>query len=157
MSTGSQSKRRDAQAVETHLFEGADVWIEGEEHARLRGYFPLSPGTSNAGEVEPEDLMMVSMEIEPDDYLPTHRDSNEELLLVTYGTVDATVGDETVTLSTGQCAIVPEMVSHGLKNVGTETAYVVGVFPNTELTATFEKPMMPFETNVITIGGKNQP
>jgi quercetin dioxygenase-like cupin family protein len=149
--TPSGSER--VQAVRTDRFEGAEVWQEGDEHARLRGYFPLSPGTPNASEVAAENLAIVSMEIEPGDYLPTHRDSEEELLLVTAGTVEATVGDETVRLSAGECAVVPEMEPHSVRNVGSGDARVVGFFPNAGMTATFERPLMPFGTTEIAIGG----
>lgn len=142
------------KAVELYQFDGADVRMEGDEHARLRGYFPLSPGTPNASDVGSEELMIVCMEIQPGDHLPTHTDSNEELLLVTAGRVEASVGDETVELATGECAIVPEMVPHGLRSVGDEPARVIGFFPNDELTSTFEKPLMPFGTNVVRIGGE---
>ncbi|WP_255149135.1 cupin domain-containing protein [Halorarius halobius] len=151
------SHSQHVQAVDLHRFEGADVWVEGEEHARLRGYFPLSPGTPNASEVAGEDLMVVSMEIEPGNHLPSHRDSNEELLVVTDGTVEVTVGDETVRLSSGECAVVPEMIPHGVENVGNETARIIGVFPDDELTATFERPLMPFESNVVTVGKGTDP
>ncbi|WP_254522565.1 cupin domain-containing protein [Natrinema caseinilyticum] len=140
-----------ARAVDLDRFEGVDVYLESDERARIRGYFPLSPGTPNASDVSPAELMVVSMEIEPDHYLPSHRDSNEELLVVTAGRVDATVGDETITLETGQCAVVPEMEPHGVANGGDETARVLGVFPNTELTATFEETLQPFGTNVVRI------
>lgn len=153
MTNETQARSGNVQSVNLHQFDGTDVWQEGDDRARIRGYFPLSPGTPNAGDVGSENLMVVSMEIEPGNYLPTHRDSNEELLVVTDGTVEATVGDETVELSAGECAVVPEMVPHGLLNVGEETARVVGFFPNAELTATFEEPLMPFESNVVTIGG----
>lgn len=132
------------------------MWQEDDEHARLRGYFPLSPGTPNAGELAGEGLTVVSMEIEPGNYLPTHWDSSEELLLVTAGAVEATVGEGTVALSAGECTLVPEMLPHGLRNVGEETARVVGVFPSSELTATFEKPLEPFGTNVVSVGGEGE-
>ncbi|WP_435348884.1 cupin domain-containing protein [Haloarchaeobius sp. HRN-SO-5] len=149
-------RQTELQAVDLHEFEGADVWVEGDEHARLRGYFPLSPGTPNASGVAGEGLMVVSMEIEPGNYLPSHRDSDEELLVVTNGTVEATVGDDTVELSAGECAVVPEMEPHGLRNVGDETAHVIGFFPNDELTATFETTLMPFGSNVVSIGGEQE-
>lgn len=148
-----ETRGGNLRAVELDRFEGADVWVEGDEHARLRGYFPLSPGTPNASGVAGEGLMVVSMEIEPGDYLPTHTDSNEELLVVLAGRVEAFVRDERVELAAGECAIVPEMAPHGLRNAGDEPARVIGVFPNDELTATFEESLMPFGTNVVTIGG----
>lgn len=143
--------------MSTRRFEGADVRQEGDERARIRGYFPLSPGTPNAGDVAAENLLLVSMEIEPGNHLPTHRDSAEELLLVTDGTVEATVGDGTVELSAGDCTVVPEMAPHGLRNVGEETARIVGVFPSAELTATFEAPLSPFDSSVVSIGGDADP
>lgn len=144
---------RGLRAVAIDRFEGMDVRVEGDDRARLRGYFPLSPGTPNAGDVAAEGLMIVSMEIGPGDYLPTHTDSNEELLLVLAGRVEVSVGDERVELAAGECAVVPEMAPHGLRNVGEQPARVVGFFPNDELTATFEEPLLPFGTNVVTVGG----
>lgn len=149
-----QSHTENVTAVDLHQFEGADVWVEGEEHARLRGYFPLSPGTPNASEVAGEQLMVVSMEIEPGNYLPSHRDSAEELLVVTDGTVEVTVGESTARVSAGQCAVVREMEPHRVENVGEDTAHVIGCFPDDELTATFEQTLMPFESNVVSIGGE---
>lgn len=154
MATKSPARAAPLAAVPLDHFEGVDVYQPGDDHARLRGYFPLSPGTPNASEVAGEDLMIVSMEIEPGNYLPTHRDSNEELLVVMAGTVEAWVDDETVELTMGECVIVPKMEPHGVRNIGEEVARVVGFFPNDELTATFEKPLEPFGTNVVSIGGE---
>lgn len=152
------TKRHDApRAVDLYEFEGADVFQESDERARLRGYFPLSPGTPNASDVGAEDLMLVCIEIEPGNYLPSHRDSNEELLIVTAGAVEATIGDETVALEEGQCAVVPEMEPHGLHNAGDETARILGFFPDTELTATFEDVLQPFDSEIVTIGGDGGP
>ena len=156
MTTKPQTERPSVQAVRLDRFDGTDVWQEGDEHARLRGYFPLSPGTPNAGDLAGEDLMVVSMEIAPGNYLPTHRDSNEELLVVIAGEVEASVDDETVGLSTGECTIVPEMAPHGLRNVGEEPARVIGFFPNHRLTSKFEEALMPFESTVVTVGGDGE-
>lgn len=153
MAVKRPSGAQKGQSIPIHQFDGADVWQEGDERARLRGYFPLTPGTPNAGDVAAEHMMIVSMEIEPGNYLPTHRDSKEELLVVTEGRVEATVGDETMAVAAGECALVPEMVPHGLRNVGDEVARIVGFFPSDEVTATFEKPLQPFGSNVVTIGG----
>ncbi|ELY60990.1 cupin domain-containing protein [Natronococcus jeotgali] len=156
MATEGTVRRGGVQPVELYRFEGTDVWQEGDENARIRGYFPLSPGTPNAGEVAGEEVTIVCLEIEPGNYLPTHRDSNEELLVVVDGTVEASVGEERVELSSGQCAIVPEMEPHGIRNVGDATARVIGFFPNDELTATFDETLMPFDSTVVTIGGRDE-
>jgi quercetin dioxygenase-like cupin family protein len=145
----------DVRSVALYQFDGTDVWQEGDDRARLRGYFPLSPGTPNAGELSGEDLTMVCMEIEPGNYLPTHRDSAEELLLVIEGRVEASVDDATIDLRTGDCTIVPEGAPHGLRNVGEDPARVVGIFPRGELTATFEHPLVPFESATVHVGGED--
>ncbi|SEW02084.1 cupin domain-containing protein [Natrinema salifodinae] len=154
MAATSKKQPEATRAIDLYEFEGTDVYQEGDERARLRGYFPLTPGTPNGTDAGAEDLMLVSMEIDPGDHLPSHRDSNEELLVVIAGTVEATVGDETIPLEAGQCAIVPEMEPHGIANAGDEPARIIGVFPDTELTATFEETMQPFGTTDVTIGGE---
>lgn len=153
----TESPERQVTAVDLHDFEGSDVWQESDERARLRGYFPLSPGTPNASGVAAEDLMVVSFELGPGNRLPTHRDGNEELLVVTEGTVEAAVGDETVAVSAGECVVVPEMVPHGVANVGDGLARVVGFFPDDELTSTFDAPLQPFGTSEHSVGGRAGP
>lgn len=147
-----QSRDENRGPVRLYQFEGTDVWQEGDDHARLRGYFPLSPGTPQASEVSGEDLMLVCIELEPGNYLPTHRDSNEELLHVTAGTVETTVDEETTEQSAGEITLVPVDVPHSIRNVGRDTARILGIFPSNELTSTFEKPLEPFGTAVLTIG-----
>lgn len=148
----SETNEQPLRAVSLHEFEGQEVWQEGDENARLRGYFPLSPGAPGGTDAGAENVMVVSFELAPGDYLPSHRDSEEELLVVTEGTVEATVGDDSVELGAGESAVVPEMVPHAVRNVGDETARVVGFFPSDELTATFESPLEPFGTNEVTVG-----
>lgn len=154
MTPTQQTDRETARAVDLYQFEGADVHQEGDEHARIRGYFPLSPGTPNASDVGAEDLMIVCIEIGPGDYLPSHRDSNEELLVVTAGAVEATIGDETIDLEADQCAVVPEMEPHELHNTGDEPAHVIGFFPENNLTATFDDVLQPFDSAVVSVGSE---
>ncbi|ELY43684.1 cupin domain-containing protein [Natronorubrum sulfidifaciens] len=151
MATTARKQPEAARAIDLDQFEGADVSQEGDEHAQLRAYFPLTPGMPNGTDAGAEESMLVCIELEPGNYLPSHRDSNEELLVATSGRVEATVGDETIPLEAGQCAVVPEMEPHGLENTGDETAHIIGFFPAAELTATFEEPLEPFGTAEITI------
>lgn len=153
MTPRTNTREQSPSAVELYQFEGTEVWLEGDEHARLTGYFPLSPGTPNGTDAGATDCAIVCMEIQPGNYLPTHRDSAEELLLVTAGTVEATVGDDSVRLPTGSCTVVPEMEPHSVRTVGDESARVVGYFPSSELTDTFERPLHPFGTSVVAVGG----
>ncbi|QFU83303.1 cupin domain-containing protein [Natronorubrum aibiense] len=151
MAATSKKHPEATRAVDLDQFEGMDVSQVDDDRARLRAYFPLTPGMPNGTDAGATETMLVCIELEPGNYLPSHRDSNEELLVATSGRVEATVGDETISLEAGQCAVVPKMEPHGLENTGDETAHIIGFFPNTELTATFEAPLEPFGTAEITI------
>ena len=86
----------------------------------------------------------VYFELEPGDNLGRHTDSAEELLLLLEGKVEASVGDESVEMSEGSIAVVPLMVPHDLKNIGTTKARVLGFFGGANnIVATFEKGWLP--------------
>ncbi|MDS0259010.1 cupin domain-containing protein [Haloarcula sp. S1CR25-12] len=156
MTPRTNTPEQSPPAVELYQFEGTEVWMDDDEHARLKGYFPLSPGAPNGTDAGATDCAIVCLEIQPGEYLPTHRDSAEELLLVTAGTVEASVGEESVRLPTGSCTVVPEMAPHSVRNVGDEPARVIGYFPSSEMTATFERPLQPFGTTVVAVGGDGE-
>lgn len=147
--TGTEDRR--LQPVDAFRSDGTDVWHEDDDRTRVRGFFPLTPGMPHASDVAGSDLTIVCMEIDPDHYLPIHRDDTEELFLVTAGAIEATIGEETIELGTEECAVIPENVPHRVRNDGDEVARAVSFFPSTELSATFEKPLMPFGEAEITI------
>lgn len=60
------------------------------------------------------------------------------------GIVEATLGDERERLSADQAALIPAMVPHGVRNVGTETARCVGFFAAATVESTLDQPTMPF-------------
>lgn len=116
------------------LLEG---WQEHDPALRNKVAFPLYAvtGTSQSS--------TVYFELEPGKALGTHTDSAEEILLVLGGTVEVTVGAETVTASQGTLALVPAMVPHGVRNVGAETARCLGFFAAPRVVSTFTRPIMP--------------
>ncbi len=118
--------------------EMIEAWYENDPAMRLTFTFPFYAATSN------ENSSVVYFEIEPGRYLGTHIDSAEEIVLILSGTVEARLGDETGRLSTGQAALIPAMVPHGVRNVGEETARCVGFFSAATVASTFDRPMMPF-------------
>ncbi|MEZ4811176.1 MAG: cupin domain-containing protein [Allomuricauda sp.] len=95
-------------------------------------------------------LATVYFELEPGDNLGRHTDSAEELLIILEGTVEAAVGKEAIEAKAGGLVLVPEMVPHDLKNTGTITAKVLGVFGGANnIVATFDKAMLPTESNIV--------
>lgn len=90
--------------------------------------------------------------LEPGAELAEHCDSAEELLYAVEGAVEASVGDETGELRTGEIALVPAMAPHSLRNAGATTARVLGFFSSSTNIATFTEPMGPGGPQVVAIG-----
>jgi quercetin dioxygenase-like cupin family protein len=89
----------------------------------------------------------VYFELEPGKELGTHTDSAEELVYVIDGTIEATVGNDNNGdkdhLSKGELGVVPVMERHNFRNVGRDTAKVIGFFSSPNIVSTFEKVFMP--------------
>jgi quercetin dioxygenase-like cupin family protein len=99
--------------------EMLDAWYENDPAMRVTVNFPFFAATGN------KTSSVVYFEIEPGHYLGTHTDSAEEILLI------------------------PEMVPHGVRNIGQETARCVGFFSAATVVSTFDQPMMPFGARTV--------
>ncbi len=115
------------------------VGYEDDPAAQVNGTFPFSAATGT------KSTSAVYFEVEPGNYLPTHTDSSEELILIFEGEAEVTVGDEQARASAGDVALVPPMVPHSLRNVGEGKARVIGFFSGSTSMATFEKPLVPLD------------
>lgn len=122
--------------------------LRGVNHPTMhnRSTFPLG------GPLGTENSAMVYFELDPGDTLGRHTDSVEEVIFLISGTVEAEVGEETGELSQGQVAVVPAMVPHDFRNVGQETARVIGFFGAPSWVATFDVAFEPGGFNVVDIG-----
>ena len=119
--------------------------VELVDRGALSVAFPISSATGTA------DTAIVYLEFEPGGELAVHTDSAEELLLVLEGTAEGLVGDETALLETGDVAVVPALVRHGLRNVGAGTLRVIGFFASSTNVAVFEEPL-PTGDQVVVVG-----
>ena len=131
------------QTADLNHLELRDAWYQDDPAMRIRVTFPFYVATGN------ESSAVVYFEIEPGHYLGTHTDSAEEIVLVLSGTVEASLGDETGQLSAGQAVLIPEMVPHGVRNIGHETARCVGFFAAAIVESNFDQPMMPLGTRKV--------
>ncbi len=123
--------------ADLNKLEMIEAWYEEDPAMRITFKFPFYAATGN------ESSSVVYFEIEPGHYLGTHTDSAEEIVLILSGTVEASLGDATGQLSAGQAVLIPEMVPHGVRNIGDETARCVGFFSAAIVESTFDQPMMP--------------
>jgi quercetin dioxygenase-like cupin family protein len=114
-----------------------EKWYEDDPTMRVRVNFSLYAGSGTRSSA------VVYFELEPGFRLGTHTDSAEETLLILQGEAEATVGEESGRIATGEMAVVPAMVPHALRNVGEETLRVVGFFSSNVVTSVFDRPMMP--------------
>lgn len=92
----------------------------------------------------------VYFELEPGCNLGMHTDSAEELLLVLDGDVDITIGRERAAATAGTIALVPEMVPHDIRNIGSTRARVLGFFGGANnIVATFDSMWLPAGSHVV--------
>ena len=86
----------------------------------------------------------VYFELEPGKELGAHTDSAEEIVYVIDGAIEATLSNnEKDSLSAGELGVVPVMERHNFRNVGTNTAKVIGFFSSPNVVSTFEKVFLP--------------
>ncbi len=130
-----------ANLNELELHEG--WWESDPERLRARFAFPMFWATRNAS------TAVLYVELEPGRGNGRHTDTPEEILLVLEGDVEVEVGDERTVLRPGGIVLVPSMVPHRFRNVGSTTARVVGFFSANTVVAQFEEPVMPMEHDVL--------
>jgi quercetin dioxygenase-like cupin family protein len=143
MTTITMPRRHSVKTADLSKLEMLDAWYENDPAMRVTVNFPFYAATDN------KSSSVVYFEIEPGHYLGTHTDSAEEILLILSGTVEASLGEEKGQLSTGQAALIPQMVPHGVRNTGVGTARCVGFFAAATVVSIFDRPMMPFGQQVI--------
>ena len=116
-------------------------WAKDKQAQGCRVNFPMMGSTGT------EASAVVYFELEPGQTLGSHTDSAEEILYIVQGTAEVTVGNETSIAQPGALALVPTMVPHNLKNIGTDTVKVVGFFGGANhVASTFDDVLMPVDT-----------
>jgi quercetin dioxygenase-like cupin family protein len=129
-----------AHLDELELHEG---WLEHDPSVRARFAFPMFWATGNAS------TTVLYVELEPGMAGPRHTDTPEEILLVVAGQVEVRVGDEEAVVGPGGLVLVPSMVPHQFRNVGDDTARIVGFFSASVVIAEFEEPVQPMNSRVL--------
>lgn len=90
------------------------------------GEFILKVSPKNNGS---QRLVMVTEDVAPGDEFPTHQHlGQDEILYIVKGTVHARLGNQERDLHAGGTVFIPAHTWVDVKNVGSETVSVVGVF-----------------------------
>jgi mannose-6-phosphate isomerase-like protein (cupin superfamily) len=111
----------------------AESWQQDDETARWRsgpGHGASSSGSS-------------LLEVEPGHRLPLHTDSAEETIVVVSGTADVRIAGERSEVLDGGLAVVPKLVPHEVRNVGSEPLRFVAVYADQDVVTRYEHPVLP--------------
>ena len=98
------------------------------------------PNTTWAAVVDPGDssgrvdsMTVLFERCAPGDRIPLHVHESDEAVIVTEGSVEYRLGDETRTIVAGTTVFIPAGTSHGMANASSELAVITAVFPTTSL------------------------
>lgn len=80
------------------------------------------------------DVTVFYERIAPGDRIPLHKHTIDEVFFLDRGRVEATLGENRETISSGAVVFVPAGQKHGFHNVGEGVARVHAVFPSQEIT-----------------------
>ena len=105
--------------------------------------FPMFWATGNAS------TAVLCVELEPGKSGPRHIDMPEEILLVDEGEVEIDVGGERATFGRGGIVLVPAMVPHAFRNVGSSRARIIGFFASNTVVAIADDVVQPVGSRVI--------
>lgn len=131
-------------AVRVKDLQLQEFWVDAVPSQHIQVIFPLlGRGQEN------EETSLVYFELEPGNETGSHTDSAEEVLHIIQGRAEVTVGDETAVVEGPAFAVVPTLVPHNLRNVGTETVKVAGFFPSRYLVSHFDNTWQPTNSKVV--------
>ena len=133
-------------AIQCDELELLEAWSDADSELRGRFDFPISVETGASS------TSVVYFEVEPGEHCGRHKHSAEEVLLILEGNAEAEVGDERGRASRGGLVLVPAMVAHDVRNIGSETLRVVGFFSSAAVVTEVEERLEPMGTKMLVIG-----
>lgn len=113
-----------------------EMWSDADPTLRHRSSWPAWKG-------EGSDAAACYFEIPPGCSLGPHVHDAEEQVVILGGRATATVAGDDTALEGPALVVMPEGVTHDLRNEGPDTLRAVGYFPAGSVTTTFEAEMQP--------------
>lgn len=93
--------------------------------------FVVDPGDDQNGSVE--NMTVFKEQIGVGDKIPLHQHSIDEILVVSKGSIEVSLGNSKQKVNDGAVVFIPAKVKHGFKNIGDDIANIVAVFPSREV------------------------
>ncbi len=85
-------------------------------------------------ELGTESLTVSEVTVPPGGSIPLHtHPGHEEVMVVSEGTLQAALGDETTTVVVGDTVIAPDGETHGMTNTSGRPAKILAIFPTTDV------------------------
>lgn len=113
-----------------------EMWAADDPSVRHSSSWPAWSG-------EGSDAAACYCEIPPGCSLGAHVHDAEEQVVVLGGRGTATIAGERTSVEAPALVVMPEGVSHDLRNEGAEPLRAIGYFPKGSVTTTFEQIMEP--------------
>jgi quercetin dioxygenase-like cupin family protein len=140
MATQGEAKMAAVRLSELELVE---AWVEGQPTLRARFNFPLTAANGCASS------SVIYYELDPGNSTPRHIHSTEEIQMIVEGTAEVEVGAALERFDAEALAVVPALVPHALRNVGSRPLRVVGFFASAGTIHKYEDTIMPLGTDVL--------
>ena len=85
-------------------------------------------------ELGTKSLTVSEVTVLPGGRIPLHtHPGHEEVMVVSEGTLQATLGEATVTVEVGDTVIAPDGEIHGMTNTSERPAKILAIFPTTDV------------------------
>ena len=81
-------------------------------------------------------LSVADLVLTPDSRVPNHVHPTEEAMVILEGHLEAVLGDQVVTVTTGQTVLAPAGVKHGFVNRSESPARLMAIFPTSRVERT---------------------
>ena len=100
----------------------------------------LYPGVRRQGLVDGErgalSLSVADLVLTPESRVATHVHPTEEAMVILEGQLEAVLGDQVVTVTSGQTVLAPAGVKHGFVNRSEAPARLMAIFPTSKVERT---------------------
>jgi quercetin dioxygenase-like cupin family protein len=133
----------DAMEQQAEGPPAVEVWQDYDPSQRFIAVFPLTPAQGAAAST------VAYYIFEPGRHSGLHADNAEEVIYCADGVGEVFVSGKQVKLEPGEFVVVNEGIQHDVYAYGNVELRLLSFFPTAVVESTFQDPIMPMGTNVL--------
>jgi quercetin dioxygenase-like cupin family protein len=133
----------DAMEQQAEGPPAVEVWQDYDPSQRFIAVFPLTPAQGAAAST------VAYYIFEPGRHSGLHADNAEEVIYCADGVGEVFVSGKQVKLEPGEFVVVNEGIQHDVYAYGSVELRLLSFFPTAVVESTFQDPIMPMGTNVL--------